>query len=427
MSPSYPRRSMRQGTRTNEFCNCDAVLRGSFVTHAMFSKRTNWDLEENAYTRALRRHREAGKRILDLTASNPTTCGFQYDEAAILDALRDPASLRYEPEPKGMPAARAAVASYYAGKGVGVDPEQLILTTGTSEAYSFLFRLLCEPGDEVLIAHPSYPLFDFLATIQDVKLRPFQIIYDHGWQIDFHSLQQELGARTKAIVVVHPNNPTGHFVGVEEAEQLDAICAKHGLALIVDEVFLDYEMKAAATHKKRHGTFASNAAALTFVLSGLSKIAALPQMKLGWIAASGPAAQVGEAMARLEVIADTYLSLNAPMQRALPALLAQRNAMQKQIMARTEANLAELDKQLGRQKLVSRLEVEGGWYAVLRVPAVQSDEELAIRMLEDRGVLVHPGHFYDFADNGYLVISLLTAANEFAEGARELLACASGL
>ena len=398
----------------------------------MFSKRTNWNLEENAYTRALRRHREAGRRILDLTVSNPTTCGFQYDEAAILDALRDSASLRYEPDPKGMPAARAAVASYYAGKGVEVDPEQLILTTGTSEAYSFLFRLLCEPGDEVLIAHSSYPLFDFLATIQDVKLRPFQIVYDHGWQIDFHSLQNELGARTKAIVVVHPNNPTGHFVAAREAAELGTLCAKHDLALIVDEVFLDYEMKTGSAHKQRHRTFASNtgasnAAALTFVLSGLSKIAALPQMKLGWIAASGPAAQVREAMARLEVIADTYLSLNAPMQRALPALLAQRSAMQKQIMARTEANLAKLDEQLAQQKLVSRLEVEGGWYAVLRVPAVQSDEELAIRLLEERGVLVHPGHFYDFADNGYLVISLLTPSNEFAEGTRELLACAGGL
>jgi alanine-synthesizing transaminase len=398
----------------------------------MFSKRTNWNLEENAYTRALRRHREAGKRILDLTASNPTKCGFRYDEAAILDALRDPASLRYEPEPKGMPAARAAVASYYAGKGVEVDPQQLILATGTSEAYSFLFRLLCEPGDEVLIAHPSYPLFDFLATIQDVKLRPFQIVYDHGWQIDFHSLQNELGARTKAIIVVHPNNPTGHFVATEEAEELSAICAKHDLALIVDEVFLDYELKMSTARKQRHGTFASNtgasnAAALTFVLSGLSKIAALPQMKLGWIAASGPAAQVGEAMARLEVIADTYLSLNAPLQRALPALLAQRHAMQKQITARTKANLAELDGQLARQKSVSRLEVEGGWYAVLRVPAVQSDEELAIRLLEESGALVHPGHFYDFVDNGYLVISLLTPADEFVEGTRELLACTSGL
>ena len=399
----------------------------------MFSKRTNWNVEENAYTRALRRRREAGKRILDLTASNPTTCGFQYDEAAILDALRDPASLRYEPEPKGMPAARAAVARYYEEKnGSGIDPENLILTTGTSEAYSFLFRLLCEPGDEVLIAHPSYPLFDFLATIQDVKLRGFQFVYDHGWQIDFHSLQKQVGARTRAIVVVHPNNPTGHFVGAEEAEQLLAICARHDLALIVDEVFLDYEMKAVAARRKRHGTFVSGSgaaddAALTFALSGLSKIAALPQMKLGWIAASGPGARVREAMARLEVIADTYLSLNAPMQCALPALLAQRRTMQAQIMTRVEANLAEIDAQLARQKSVSRLDVEGGWYAVLRVPAVQSDEELAIRLLEERGVLVHPGHFYDFASQGYLVISLLARTEEFTEGMRELLACVGNL
>ncbi|HEX4002921.1 MAG TPA: pyridoxal phosphate-dependent aminotransferase [Candidatus Acidoferrales bacterium] len=394
----------------------------------MFSQRTNWNLEENAYTRALHRHREAGKRVLDLTASNPTTCGFHYDEAAILDALRDPAALRYEPEPKGTAEGRAAVARYYAEKGAsGIDPENLILTTGTSEAYSFLFRLLCEPGDEVLIAHPSYPLFDFLATIQDVKLRAFQFVYDHGWQIDFHSLRQALGARTRAIVVIHPNNPTGHFAGAAEAEELTAICAKHDLALIVDEVFLDYELKAASARKRRHGTFASNAAALTFVLSGLSKIAALPQMKLAWIAASGPAAVVRESIARLEVIADTYLSLNTPLQRALPALLGEREGMQRQIRERTERNLEELDAQLARQKSVSRLEVEGGWYAVLRVPAVQSDEELAIRLLEERGVLAHPGHFYDFAEQGYLVISLLTPGEEFRAGAGELLACAAAL
>ncbi|MGA9630636.1 MAG: pyridoxal phosphate-dependent aminotransferase [Candidatus Acidiferrales bacterium] len=394
----------------------------------MFSQRTNWNLEENAYTHALQRHREAGKRILDLTASNPTTCEFRYDGTAILDALRDPASLRYEPEPKGMLGARAAVARYYGEKGAnGVDPENLILTTGTSEAYSFLFRLLCEPGDEVLIAHPSYPLFDFLATIQDVKLRPFQFVYDHGWQIDFHSLRETLGARTRAIVVVHPDNPTGHFPGAAEAAELNAICAKHDLALIVDEVFLDYERKAAGERRRRHGTFVSNAAALTFVLSGLSKIAALPQMKLGWIAASGPAGLVRESMARLEVIADTYLSLNAPLQRALPALLAQRDAMRRQIKARVETNLAELDARLALQKSVSRMEVEGGWYAVLRVPAVQSDEELAIRLLEERGVLVHPGHFYDFADQGYLVISLLAPEEEFREGVGELLTCAGDL
>ena len=394
----------------------------------MFSQRTHWNLEENAYTRALRRHRKAGKRVLDLTASNPTSCGFQYDETAILGALGDPASLRYEPEPKGIPSARAAVARYYGEKGAGaVDPENLILTTGTSEAYSFLFRLLCEPGDEVLIAHPSYPLFDFLATIQDVKLRPFQFVYDHGWQIDFHSLREALGERTRAIVVVHPNNPTGQFIGAGEADELNAICATRGLALIVDEVFLDYGMKDTGAAKKRHGTFAANGAALTFVLSGLSKIAALPQMKLGWIAATGPAELVRESMARLEVVADTYLSLNAPLQCALPALLAQRVAMQRQIAARVESNLAELDALLSRQKPVSRLKVEGGWYAVLRVPAVQSDEELAIRLLEERGVLAHPGHFYDFAEPGYLVISLLTPREEFAEGAREMLACVGRL
>jgi alanine-synthesizing transaminase len=393
----------------------------------MFSKRTNWNLEENAYTRALQRHREAGKRIFDLTASNPTTCGFQYDEKTILQALRNPASLQYEPEPKGMPAARAAVAGYYKKKsGIDVDPQDLILTTGTSEAYSFLFRLLCEPGDEVLIAHPSYPLFDFLATIQDVKLRPFEIVYDHGWQIDFHSLRKEIGARSRAIVVVHPNNPTGHFVAAKEAEALSGLCAKRDLALIVDEVFLDYELKASA-HKDRHGTFASNVGALTFVLSGLSKIAALPQMKLGWIAACGPPALVRESMARLEVIADTYLSLNAPLQYALPALLAQRGAMQRQIVARVEANLTELDERLAQEKSVSRMEVEGGWYAVLRVPAVQSDEELAIRLFEERGVLVHPGHFYDFVDHGYLVISLLTRSEEFRKGMPELLDCVRSL
>ena len=394
----------------------------------MFSKRTNWNLEENAYTLAVRGAREAGGRVLDLTASNPTTCGFRYDEAAILDALRDPAALTYDPEPKGMPSARAGVARYYREMGgVEIDPERLILTTGTSEAYSFLFRLLCEPGDEVLIAHPSYPLFEFLATIQDVTLRPFQFVYDHGWQIDFHSLREALGARTRAIVLVHPNNPTGHFVGAAEAEQLNAVCAEQGLALIVDEVFLDYGLKTATAARKRHGTFAANAAALTFVLSGLSKIAALPQMKLGWIATSGPDELARDAMARLEVIADTYLSLNAPLQRALPALLAQRGAMQKQILARVEANLAEMDARLARQKSVSRLEVEGGWYAVLRVPAVQSDEELAIRLIEERGVQVHPGHFYDFADHGYLVVSLLAATEEFREGIGAVLAGVAGI
>lgn len=391
----------------------------------MFSARTNWKLEENAYTRALRRHRESGRPVLDLMASNPTTCGFHYDEAAILSAFQSPAALEYDPQPKGLPQAREAVVAYYKEKDpdAPLDAERLILTTGTSEAYSFLFRLLCEPGDDVLIAHPSYPLFDFLAGIQDVKLRPFHLFYDHGWQFDFHELERAIDERTRAILVVHPNNPTGHFIATGEADQLNAICLKHHLALVVDEVFLDFEIPITARPKKYHGTFVSNARALTFVLSGLSKIAALPQMKVAWIAAGGPDALVRDAMARLELIADTYLSLSAPLQLALPALLQQREAMRPQLMARIETNLRQLDDQLSRQQLVSRLELEGGWYAVLRVPAVQSDEELAIRLLEERSVLVHPGHFYDFPEEGYLVVSLLTPADDFAQGIRGLLAC----
>jgi alanine-synthesizing transaminase len=389
----------------------------------MFSNRTNWKLEENAYTRALRNHRQSGKAIWDLTVSNPTACGFQYDDAAILAALNNPAALQYDPEPKGLPQARASVIEYYEQKqpGTRLDPECVILTTGTSEAYSFLFRLLCEPGDEILIAHPSYPLFDFLASIQDVALRPFRLVYDHGWQIDFPALKKTISARTRAILLVHPNNPTGHFVSTAEAEQLNTICAEHDLALVVDEVFLDYEMRATSAHKKRHGSFVSNNRTLTFVLSGLSKISALPQMKVGWLAASGPDTLVRDAIARLEMIADTYLSLSAPAQYALSALLAQRHAMQPQIMARIEANLRQLDDALSSQKSVSRLEIEGGWYAVLRVPAVQSDEDLAIKLLKEHSVLVHPGHFYDFPDDGHLVVSLLPRAEELTEGMRRVL------
>jgi len=390
----------------------------------MFSKRTNWRLEENAYTRALRRQRARGKPILDLTVSNPTACGFQYDEAAILAALAAPAALRYDPEPKGLLKARAAVEQYYHEKNseAHVDLERLILTTGTSEAYSFLFRLLCEPDDEIVIAQPSYPLFEFLAAIHDVKLRPFHLVYDHGWQIDFAALTKAATPRTRAIVLVHPNNPTGHFVSRSEAEELRGLCLEREIALVIDEVFLDYKVPVADTRQKQ-GSFAFDGRTLTFVVSGLSKIAGLPQMKVGWITAAGPDALVRDAIARLEIIADTYLSLNAPVQHALPTLLAQRGATQPQIMRRIEENLHTLDENLERQKLVSRLEVEGGWCAVLRVPAVQPDEELAIRLLEEYSVLAHPGHFYDFPDDGYLVVSLLTPVEEFGEGIRAIIQC----
>lgn len=383
----------------------------------MFSRRTNWNLEPNAYTRAIEEHRRAGREVLDLTASNPTAAGFQHDPE-ILRALSDPAALQYSPDAKGMRSAREAVSRYYAARGEQVSPENIILTTSTSEAYSFVFRLLCDPGDEVLIPSPGYPLFDFLAGIQDVRLKPYGLFYDHGWHLDAHSVRTALTDRARAIMGVHPNNPTGSYVHPGEAAELNAICVERGLALVVDEVFLDF----AHDGQGSYSSFVTNSAALTFTLSGLSKIAGLPQMKMAWIAVSGPETQVKPALERLEVIADTYLSMNAPVQLATPAMLAARESFQRQLMARVRINLSELDAQISRQSLCQRLNLEAGWYATLRVPVNHSDEELAIELLTQRGVLVHPGHFYEFSGDGYLVISLITPEEEFREGVSRLLA-----
>jgi alanine-synthesizing transaminase len=356
--------------------------------------------------------------ILDLTASNPTQCGFAYGESGILAALGDRRALVYDPEPRGMLRAREAVSRYYAARGADVGAEQIFLTTSTSEAYSWVFRLLCDAGDEVLIAQPSYPLFDFLAQIEDVRLVPYPLVYDHGWQIDFAGLREQITARTRAIGLVHPNNPTGHFTKAEERRNLERICAEFGLALIVDEVFLDYAM---AGHEAR--SFASDPhACLTFVLSGISKIAALPQMKAAWIAGFGPAGQLKIALERLEVIADTFLSMNAPVQCALPTWLAGCGGIQEQIRARTQVNLRSLDQTLLRVPAVTRLEVEAGWYAVLRVPALGSDEDLAVRLVEERGVTVHPGYFFGFGGDGWLAVSLLGDEEEFRRGVGEICA-----
>jgi aspartate/methionine/tyrosine aminotransferase len=382
----------------------------------MFAERTNWNLAGNRLSEALARHRAGGKRLFDLTASNPTECGFAYDSEAILAALQNPAALRYEPNPKGLVSARVAVTEYYSARGAAVSAEDIVLTTSTSEAYSFVFRLLCNPGDELLIPAPSYPLFGFLADIQDVKLVRYPLVYDHGWQIDFHSLQQAITARTRGVIVVNPNNPTGHFIKAKELAKLTELCAARGMALIADEVFLDF-----ALGDVKPVTFAGKAGALTFAISGLSKIAGLPQMKMAWVIASGPGDLKKQALERLEVIADTYLSPNAPVQLATPVFLEQRHEFQKQLMTRVQRNLAELDRQLAGQKACTRLELEGGWYAVLRVPAVKSDEDIATALLETKEVYVHPGHFFDFAAEGYLVVSLIAREEELAEGMRRVL------
>ena len=372
-----------------------------------FSQRTNWNTEESTLARTHRERAAAGLPIADLTASNPTRCGFTYP-ANLLQALADPAAFDYDPQPRGLLSARQAVCRYYAESGVAVRPEQVVLTTSTSEAYSFLFRLLCDPGCEILAPQPGYPLFDFLAGLDDVVLKSAPLVYDHGWQIEPEGFRRAITPRTRAIVLVHPNNPTGHFTKPWEAEELARLCREFDLSLIVDEVFLDYGQEAAGQ------SFATGLEGVpVFVVSGLSKIAGLPQMKAAWIVATGP--EAAAALDRLEVIADTFLSMNAPVQAALPAWLEGRAAIQSQILERVSANLAELDRQLMRAPQVTRLAVEAGWYAVVRIPALGPDEQTVLALLE-QGVWVHPGYFFGMAESGWLVVSLLAPVEEFAQG-----------
>ena len=383
-----------------------------------FSRRTRWNLEKTAYAATLDRLRADGKPIFDLTASNPTTCGFEYDRAGLLGELSRPECLEYEPDPRGLPSARAAVVDYYAdAAGANIATQRIFLTTSTSEAYSYLFRLHCDPGAEILIAQPSYPLFDFLADLDDVRLVPYPLFYDHGWHIDMAALTERITSRTRGIVVVHPNNPTGHFTSAVERNMLERVCEEHGLVLIVDEVFLDYAIDAADGDEKTYASFSTGEhPVLTYVLSGLSKVAGLPQMKAAWIAALGPEALLKAAMARLEVVADTFLSMNAPVQHAMPYMLANRSEVQQQIRRRVRENLAVLDRELAGSLAVSRLQVEGGWYAILRVPALMGGDELATRLMERERVVVHPGHFYGFHGDGWVVLSLLPPRDEFQEG-----------
>jgi alanine-synthesizing transaminase len=386
----------------------------------LFASRTNWNLTPNPLSEALAERRAAGKPVLDLTASNPTRCGFAYDAEVILSALQNPAVLSYAPDPRGWFGAREAVCAYYAARGELFTPDGLVLTTSTSEAYSFVFRLLCEPGDEVLVPQPSYPLLDFLADLHDVKLVRYSLLYDHGWQIDFHALRQMLTARTRAVIVVNPNNPTGNFCKAAEMAELNDICKTRGMAILADEVFLDYSLRPELPR-----SFVTNNSAPTFTMSGLSKIAGLPQFKAAWLAVSGPVRWKREALERLEVIADTFLSMNAPVQHAMPKLLGLRRPFQEQLQARVRENLTELDRQLAAQRCgvagsCARLKAEGGWYAVLILPASRSSDEVALEVLAGHGVYVHPGHFYEFAQDRALVVSLITPPADFAAGVGRL-------
>ena len=374
----------------------------------MFSARTTWDLGESTLARAVRERKAAGLELTDLTVSNPTLCGFDFNPAATLDGLTNPAAIVYDPDPRGLPSARQAVARYY---GSHINPDSILLTTSTSEAYSFLFRLLLDPGDELLVPEPGYPLFDYLGGLSDVRVVNYPLFHDFGWWIDFAELERRIGPRTRAIVVVHPNNPTGHATTGPERERLQQLCAAHNLALIVDEVFLDYGLA---------GTIESFASpsppnpCLTFVVSGLSKIAALPQMKVGWLLALGPPGPRAGALARIEVIADTFLSMNAPMQLALPGWLASRHRIQQQILDRVRSNLATL-----ANLQAEVLPVEAGWCAVAKI-ARGHGPGLAERLVEEAGVAVHPGDFYGFSGHRTLILSLLLPQGQLQSGVEKL-------
>ena len=387
----------------------------------MFSSRTDWLLAPNRLTRQLDERRRQGLPVLDLTESNPTRCGFA-PEREILQSLQDPQSLVYEPDPRGPLRARQAVCEYYAARGVSVTPEQVFLTTSTSEAYTFAFRLLADPGDSVIAPQPSYPLFDFLAGINDLEVVSYSLQYNSEWRMDLDDVSDGWVPRAKAMIVVHPNNPTGSYVKPCELEYAIQCCRQNEGALIADEVFADFALEAGGDLVPSHAAVSE---VLTFTLSGLSKISALPQMKLGWMVVTGPEKELKTALERLEVIADTYLSVSAPIAHALPALLEFRKTIQPRIMERLKSNLFWLDQQTARCREVARLKIEGGWYAVLKVPETVSDEDWAVEFLTVEGVLVHPGHFYDFPDDGHLVLSLLTEESVFREGTSRILACVS--
>jgi aspartate/methionine/tyrosine aminotransferase len=386
-------------------------------TKPPFSARTARELEPNALAQALDAARAEGRVVLDLTVSNPTCAEIPYDGARILSALADPRALRYAPLPLGMLSAREAVAQSVArATGVAVAPSNILLSASTSEAYAFLMKLFCDPGDEILVPAPSYPLFDLLATFESVRLVSYRLAYDGAWHVDLDALRHAVTPRTRAIFMVTPNNPTGSYVKASELEAM----AELGIPIVSDEVFAAYPLEAPASRVPTALMAGVGQQTLVFALGGLSKAAALPQMKLAWTCVAGPPSLVHAAMARLELIGDSFLSAGTPVQTALPALLACGDVAAKAIRDRTRHNLVMVRSEIGAGSAATVLHVEGGWYAILRLPRVRSEEAWALGLLQERDVYVHPGHFFGFEGEAYVVVSLLTPETTFAEGIRRI-------
>jgi len=383
----------------------------------MFSSRLRQPSGKNRLSVVLEERRRAGLPVYDLTESNPTRADFTY-QAEIIRPLSSPDALRYEPSPFGMLSARRAVAGEYCRRGVTVAPEQVVLTASTSEAYSLLFKLLCDPGDAVLVPRPSYPLVEHLTELDAVAIEPFPLEFNGRWSIDLSSVEQACAtSRVRAIVLVNPNNPTGSVVSAQELEALASIASAHDLALIVDEVFADYPIESSHV-----SSALDQNRALTFALGGLSKSAGLPQLKLGWIGVSGEKASVDSALDRLETICDAYLSVSTPVQLAAGDLLRDGALVRRQIHDRVRANYRTLREIAAAHPACSVLPVEAGWYAVVQVPAVEPEEALVVNLLERNGILVHPGYFFDFDREAFLIVSLLPASDLFSRAVELLFA-----
>ncbi len=382
-----------------------------------FAQRTAWGTAVNALTLRIAERRAAGLPVLNLTETNPTRCGFPTLPSDVMRALR-PRDLDYAPDPRGLASAREAIAADYAARGLPVDPDRLILTAGTSEAYSHLFRLLADPGDRVLVPVPSYPLFDLLCRIHDIGPAGYPLLCEGGFSIDREALRAAIDPVTRAIVIVNPGNPTGTYVRPDEAASIAAIAGDHGVPLISDEVFGDFAIDADPVGTR---SLAALDGPTTFVLNGLSKMLAMPGLKLAWILVAGPEDPARAALERLEILSDTFLSVGTPVQQALPDLLRLRARLQAPLRARLRENLSWLRDRLREPGPCSVLPVEAGWSVTLSVPRTRDDEAWALRLLESDGVLVHPGWFFDFPEEGRLVISLLPEPASFRDGCERLI------
>jgi len=390
----------------------------------VFSSRTSWNFSANDLTKKKAELFQNGRAILDLTETNPTKSGFSFPFTEILSSLSHSENIFYSPNPKGNLQARETICNYYTARNISVSPEQIILTSSSSEAYSLLFRLLCNVGDEVLIPKPSYPLFEYLAEINDVQTKYYHLEYDGSWKIDVENIKENISEKTKAIILVNPNNPTGSFVSNEEREKIFSIAYQKSISIIEDEVFADFRFQILARSAggldfRLHKPPSSNHKPLTFLLNGISKTLALPQMKLGWIVIDGDDELQREAIARLEILADTFLSVNTPIQNALPELLLFRKEIQEQILLRIKSNYDLLQRIMFNSQC-SILNGEGGWSGIIQIPKIVSDEQFAIKLLQQENVFVHPGHFFDFEKDGYIIVSLLPQKEIFEEGIMRL-------